>query len=70
MLPSTRGAKFLYDSFLKDFLKQNESKIDAALKDAKTSASKVAAEASKATIDAASAISENMKKSENEKKDE
>ncbi|EED92461.1 hypothetical protein THAPSDRAFT_262530, partial [Thalassiosira pseudonana CCMP1335] len=34
MLPQTRGAKFLYDNFLKDFLKTNESKIDAALKDA------------------------------------
>ena len=48
MLPQTKGAKFLYDSFLKDFLKQNESKIDAALADAKKSASQVAAEASAA----------------------
>jgi receptor expression-enhancing protein 5/6 len=46
MLPQTKGAKFLYDSFLKDFLKQNESKIDAALADAKKNASHVATEAS------------------------
>lgn len=35
MLPQTKGAKFLYDSFLKDLLKKNESRIDAALNDAK-----------------------------------
>ena len=35
MLPQTKGAKFLYDSFLKDFLKKNESRIDAAMADAK-----------------------------------
>ena len=46
MVPQTRGAKFLYDNFLKDFLKKNDSKIDAALNDAKTSAGKVAAEKS------------------------
>jgi receptor expression-enhancing protein 5/6 len=34
MLPQTKGAKFLYDSFLKDFLKK-ESRIDAAMADAK-----------------------------------
>mmetsp|Transcript_21971 Transcript_21971/g.47720 ORF Transcript_21971/g.47720 Transcript_21971/m.47720 type:complete len:197 (+) Transcript_21971:121-711(+) len=68
MLPQTRGAKFLYDSFLKDFLKSNESKIDAALKDAKTSAGKVTAEAKKATKEVASAIAENVKKSDDVKK--
>ena len=31
MLPQSKGAKFLYDSFLKDFLKKNESRIDAAM---------------------------------------
>lgn len=31
MLPQTKGAKFLYDKFLKDFLKKNESHIDAAM---------------------------------------
>jgi hypothetical protein len=34
MLPQTRGAKFLYDSFLKDFLKktgEKPSRIDAAV---------------------------------------
>jgi receptor expression-enhancing protein 5/6 len=35
MLPQTKGAKFLYDSVLKDFLKKNESRIDAAMADAK-----------------------------------
>merc|ERR1712183_49315 len=44
MLPQTKGAKFLYDSVLKDFLKKNESKIDAAINDAKRSASTIAAE--------------------------
>ena len=36
MLPQTRGAKFLYDSFLKDFLLVTESKIDKAMNTAKT----------------------------------
>ena len=62
MLPRTRGAKFLYDSFLKDFLKSNESKIDAALNNAKVSAEKVAAGASAAVAEA--------KKSTEDKKDE
>ena len=66
MLTQTRGAKFLYDSFLKDFLKSNESKIDAALKDAKSSAGKVASEAKKA----ASEVADNVKKSTDDKKDE
>jgi hypothetical protein len=35
MLPQTKGSKFLYDSFLKDFLKKSESRIDAAMADAK-----------------------------------
>jgi receptor expression-enhancing protein 5/6 len=38
MLPQTKGAKFLYDSFLKDFLKKSDgrpSRIDAAMADAK-----------------------------------
>mmetsp|Transcript_16785 Transcript_16785/g.24314 ORF Transcript_16785/g.24314 Transcript_16785/m.24314 type:complete len:189 (-) Transcript_16785:76-642(-) len=48
MLPQTKGAKFLYDSFLKDFLKKNESKIDAALADATKKAGKLATEASAA----------------------
>lgn len=41
-LPQTRGAKFLYDSFLKDLLKKNESRIDAAMADAKKQASNIA----------------------------
>merc|ERR1712060_863341 len=51
MLPQTEGAKYLYDSFLKDFLKKNESKIDAALNEAKKNASTVIQEAAKATAD-------------------
>ncbi|KAL7540334.1 hypothetical protein ACHAXR_010027 [Thalassiosira sp. AJA248-18] len=70
MLPQTRGAKFLYDSFLKDFLKANESKIDAALNNAKASAGKVAAEATAATKEAAAVVAENIKESNGGKKDE
>jgi len=55
MLPQTKGAKFLYDSFLREILKKNESKIDAALADAKKNASQVAVEASAATNDAVKA---------------
>merc|ERR1712060_551638 len=51
MLPQTKGAKYLYDSFLRDFLKKNESKIDAALNEAKKNASTVIQEAAKATAD-------------------
>ncbi|KAL7546810.1 hypothetical protein ACHAWF_010146 [Thalassiosira exigua] len=60
MLPQTRGAKFLYDSFLKDFLKSNESKIDSALNNAKASAEKVAAGAKE--------VAENLKTSVEDKK--
>lgn len=38
MLPQTKGAKFLYDSFLKDLLKKSESRIDAAMNEAKQAA--------------------------------
>jgi len=51
MLPQTKGAKFLYDAFLKDLLKKNESQIDTAMKAAKKKASAMAAEAAKATSD-------------------
>jgi hypothetical protein len=44
MLPQFKGAKFLYDHFLKDFLKKNESRIDAALADAKKNAGSMAAD--------------------------
>jgi receptor expression-enhancing protein 5/6 len=44
MLPQTKGAKFLYDSFLKDFLKKNESKIDQAIDDAKRTAGSIGKE--------------------------
>merc|ERR1712150_213227 len=55
MLPQTNGAKFLYDSFLKDFLKKNESSIDAALDEAKRSMSSVAAEVAAATAEISAA---------------
>ena len=70
MMPQTRGAKFLYDSFLKDFLKKNESKIDAALADAKTSAGKVAVEASGAAKEVASSLASTLNKTAGDKKDE
>jgi receptor expression-enhancing protein 5/6 len=38
MLPQTKGSKFLYDSFLKDFLKKSSeptSRIDTAMAEAK-----------------------------------
>jgi len=47
MLPQTRGAKFLYDSFLKDFLKKSSdpmSRIDTAMAEAKKSADATASE--------------------------
>ena len=55
MLPQTNGAKCLYDSVLKDFLKKNESKIDAALNDAKRSVSSIASELSAATAEISAA---------------
>lgn len=51
MLPQTKGAKFLYDNFLKDFLKENESRIDAAVEQAKQNASVIASEAVAAGAD-------------------
>jgi receptor expression-enhancing protein 5/6 len=68
MLPQTKGAKFLYDAFLKDFLKKNESRIDAAMADAKKNAGSIASELSSATSDlvgaAATAASNESKKDE------
>ena len=55
MLPQTKGAKFLYDSFLKDFLKKNESKIDAALDDAKRTAGTFGSEIAAATAEISAA---------------
>lgn len=61
MLPQTKGAKFLYESFLKDLLKKNESKIDQALANAKKNSGSFASEFSNAASDiatsAASAVS-------------
>jgi receptor expression-enhancing protein 5/6 len=55
MLPQTRGAAFLYDSFLKDFLKRNEARIDEAISKAQRSASTVVAEAATAGAEVAGA---------------
>lgn len=66
MLPQTKGAKFLYDNFLKDFLKKNESRIDAAMADAKKNAGTLASELAGAGTEiassAAAALSQNNKK--------
>lgn len=62
MLPQTKGAKFLYDSFLKDFLKKNESRIDAALADAKKTASTITSDVTAAAEETAKAVSEEAKK--------
>jgi receptor expression-enhancing protein 5/6 len=51
MLPQTKGAKFLYETVLKDFLKKNESKIDVALADAKKNAGAIASDVAKAGSD-------------------
>jgi receptor expression-enhancing protein 5/6 len=52
MLPQTKGAKFLYDAVLKDFLKKNESRIDAAMADAKKHADAMASDFSNSTNEA------------------
>ena len=65
-LPQTRGAKFLYDSFLKDFLKKNESKIDAAMADAKKQAGSIATD----FANSASDVKEAVKDAVETKKDE
>lgn len=71
MLPQTKGAKFLYDSFLKDFLKTNESKIDAALNDAKKNVGQVVTEASAAGAEVVgAAVAAAATSSGTEKKDE
>merc|ERR1711865_33137 len=51
MLPQTRGAKFMYDSFLKDFLKNKESRIDAAMAHAKKNAGAIVSEFASASGD-------------------
>lgn len=55
MLPQTKGAKFLYDSFLKDFLKKNEHKIDSALNEARQSVTTIGKEVAQATADVGAA---------------
>lgn len=51
----------MYDAFLKDFLKKSESKIDAALADAKKTSSSIASSVKAAASDAV-ASSEGVKK--------
>mmetsp|Transcript_8587 Transcript_8587/g.15033 ORF Transcript_8587/g.15033 Transcript_8587/m.15033 type:complete len:200 (+) Transcript_8587:186-785(+) len=70
MLPQTRGAKFLYDSFLKDFLKMNgegsTSRIDTAMAEAKkaadTTAAALANNVSQLAKDSQDAIKDSMDK--------
>merc|ERR1711957_446165 len=54
MLPQTKGAKFLYDTFLKDFLKNNESRVDSAFENVKNSVPNVVANVTAAAADATS----------------
>jgi hypothetical protein len=43
MLPQTKGATFMYEVLLRDFLKKkSESKIDSAIRDAKKQANFIA----------------------------
>ncbi|KAL7452423.1 hypothetical protein ACHAWC_004138 [Mediolabrus comicus] len=60
MMPQLQGAKFFYDCFLKDFLKKNESKIDAESENATTSAGEVAVEATGAAEEVASAVTSSL----------
>jgi len=62
MLPQTKGAKFLYDNFLKDFLKKSESRIDSAMTEAKKAADSIADDLGGKTAD--------LKKNTEAKKDE
>ena len=74
MLPQTRGAKFLYDSFLKDFLKSKESMMDRALRDAKKASTTTKVQVVAADANAAASSSSSSSSSganvENVKKDE
>jgi len=56
MIPQTKGATFLYEAFLKDFLKKNESRIDAAMNDAKKQATSIASEFTNASRDVADQV--------------
>ena len=63
MLPQTKGATLIYDSFLKDYVNKNESKIDAALNNAKKTLSK-------STKDITTAIAEVSEERENPDKED
>jgi receptor expression-enhancing protein 5/6 len=56
MLPQTKGAKFVYDNFLKDLLKKNESRIDAAMADAKKQAGTLGSDFANATAEVIQAV--------------
>jgi len=58
MLPQTKGAMVIYDAFLKDFVQKHESKIDAALKNAKNAAAKGSKEITYAVAEATSEVKE------------
>lgn len=61
MLPQTKGATFMYEAFLKDFLKKNESRIDAAMADAKKQAGNIASEFASASGELTASLSESKK---------
>lgn len=54
LAPQTRGALFLYNAFVKDFLVKNRSKIEGLINDVKGSVKDISSEAKKAAKDAAS----------------
>lgn len=71
MLPQTKGATFFYNHFLKDFLKKNESRIDAAMADAKKNAGAIASElagaGSEIASNAAAAVNSSSSSAEDKK---
>ena len=56
MAPQTQGATFIYNSFLRDFLRSNQGTIDEALARAQRSASDVMGEAATAGADIAGSV--------------
>ncbi|GFH44525.1 hypothetical protein CTEN210_00999 [Chaetoceros tenuissimus] len=70
MLPQTRGATFLYEAFLKDFLKSQESKIDQALEDAKKTAKVIGHEVGSNVKEMVSGVAAAAASSEGDKKDD
>lgn len=56
MLPQTMGARFLYESFLRDLLKKHESSIDTALADASKATNSVANDVKNASAAASNEV--------------